>query len=689
MTWQENIYFHSPLQVRKISQILFSGGKRENCIEYIEKYLERHKNSFGFEEEQARLILDYLSYLNRTGKTKKAFQLSNRYESFLHQKMLPELLIEKGLSQAGIDRMEAINYYDQALEKLAKKDLVFENDTNKESVIALAQFEKARVLIGLEQFHKASECLSVASKYFLVSELYYHSAMARLNQSWVYLKLNDWDRLEVELNYLKEIANKYSYANVQAGAEIIQATKHRHFLNFKDAIDSLNRCSRILDKNSPTSTFVMYHSERARLYLQMRIQTEAGSSAKELISISQETQSKITTEIGEQLLFLSQLYEKSQSEIHDFIDDKLKTDSIDLYDLIFVYDYLDSEIKNKHKFYFNNSPIGKIRQIEHKIKHSIQTNDQAIWTDIKKYSDIANSCSDAFVENVFIKLLQIELTKDTVDTKILLDEAKIELCRISNENPAKYFFDNCWYALANKENPLKQAFWYQSPFYLKYAYGPLLHIFYKEKPKNYHILCNDGEFFSDDTEAAQGKDLVFIHDTNEVFVKGKLKKQMIKKVSLLQLLTHVLISSPEGISKESLAKSLWKEDYDPVTHDSRIYTSIQRLRISLGIKTCILVNHGSYRWNPKVSFSLIRKGNVKSKKLQRTQNLILSALEEHQKSWNKPIGRKDLVEITGNSDATIKRELAKLLELGLIQRKGSGRATRYCLQAPNSTDRLA
>jgi Fic family protein len=102
-----------------------------------------------------------------------------------------------------------------------------------------------------------------------------------------------------------------------------------------------------------------------------------------------------------------------------------------------------------------------------------------------------------------------------------------------------------------------------------------------------------------------------------------------------------------------------------------------------------LVNHGSYRWNPKVSFALIRKGNVKSKKLQRTQNLILSALEENQKSWNKPVGRKDLVEITGNSDATIKRELAKLLELGLIQRKGSGRATRYCLQAPKSTDRLA
>lgn len=60
------------------------------------------------------------------------------------------------------------------------------------------------------------------------------------------------------------------------------------------------------------------------------------------------------------------------------------------------------------------------------------------------------------------------------------------------------------------------------------------------------------------------------------------------------LLLSSLIDSSNGLDKEEITKILWKIDYDPLYHDSKIYRVIHRARKNLGLNDAIVNNYGSY-----------------------------------------------------------------------------------------------
>ena len=74
---------------------------------------------------------------------------------------------------------------------------------------------------------------------------------------------------------------------------------------------------------------------------------------------------------------------------------------------------------------------------------------------------------------------------------------------------------------------------------------------------------------------------------------------------LLEILFLLARNPGNSYNKEDLAKSIWKDEYNPLIHDKLIYTSISRLRKLIEPKgnNCkyILRGKDGYTFNPRVN----------------------------------------------------------------------------------------
>lgn len=73
-------------------------------------------------------------------------------------------------------------------------------------------------------------------------------------------------------------------------------------------------------------------------------------------------------------------------------------------------------------------------------------------------------------------------------------------------------------------------------------------------------------------------DLIFDKANNAVVERKKGRIDFKNQFILMDLLKLFLKNPGEVFSKESLAKVVWKQDYDPRFHDNKIYVTIKRLR---------------------------------------------------------------------------------------------------------------
>lgn len=88
---------------------------------------------------------------------------------------------------------------------------------------------------------------------------------------------------------------------------------------------------------------------------------------------------------------------------------------------------------------------------------------------------------------------------------------------------------------------------------------------------------------------------------------------------LLEIL-FLLAKNPGGsFNKEDLAKSIWKDEYNPLIHDKLIYTSISRLRKLIepkgGNRKYILRGKDGYTFNPRVNARFHKEEDLGAKKV--------------------------------------------------------------------------
>lgn len=88
---------------------------------------------------------------------------------------------------------------------------------------------------------------------------------------------------------------------------------------------------------------------------------------------------------------------------------------------------------------------------------------------------------------------------------------------------------------------------------------------------------------------------------------------------LLEILFLLAKNPGSHFNKEDLAKSIWKDEYNPLIHDKLIYTSISRLRKLIepkgGNRKYILRGKDGYTFNPRVNARFHKEEDLNTKKV--------------------------------------------------------------------------
>lgn len=189
-----------------------------------------------------------------------------------------------------------------------------------------------------------------------------------------------------------------------------------------------------------------------------------------------------------------------------------------------------------------------------------------------------------------------------------------------------------------------------------------------------------------------GEALMYVHGhSGEVvcFSSQEITVHKLTKLSLAVLRTL----SRKAVSKDELVRAIWGYEYDPLRHDSLIYSAISQLRRQLGEKHSWIVHDETlYSASVPILFDV-------KKQLKRTASSGAQVLREIQPAHfevppdvnarqaqiieylieNQYIDTRTVKSFFTMSEITASRDLSDLQKKGYVIRVGHGRATCYTL----------
>jgi hypothetical protein len=161
-------------------------------------------------------------------------------------------------------------------------------------------------------------------------------------------------------------------------------------------------------------------------------------------------------------------------------------------------------------------------------------------------------------------------------------------------------------------------------------------------------------------------DIEYHSEERALFVKGK--EVPIKGIPLL-VIESLLRAPLRGLSKEDLIQQVWRQNYDPMTHDPLVYSTISRIRDLIDVDC----ESGFYRLSSKLKTALIDGQSVE---LTHRQRAIIDLFA----TVGADIQRNNIVNSLNISERTALRELCELTRLGVLEKNGAGRGTCYRLR---------
>jgi tetratricopeptide (TPR) repeat protein len=138
-------------------------------------------------------------------------------------------------------------------------------------------------------------------------------------------------------------------------------------------------------------------------------------------------------------------------------------------------------------------------------------------------------------------------------------------------------------------------------------------------------------------------------------------------------------------TKEAIIKEVWGYEYDPILHDSLIYTNVMRLRRLFGrYEKIIEVTESSYGFLSSVRIEYGAR-NIEVKKISNQHSLTQNYKDLNYRQLqmldyltdNKFMDVRSYKKIFQVSDITASRDLSTLAKLAFVRRVGRGRATKY------------
>lgn len=206
------------------------------------------------------------------------------------------------------------------------------------------------------------------------------------------------------------------------------------------------------------------------------------------------------------------------------------------------------------------------------------------------------------------------------------------------------------------------------------------------KESGYHC------FFYRSLKRPYGEEFLFVNTKTSEIVSFSGQAIQIHKMTKLSLAILELLSKG-SVSKDRLVQAIWGYSYDPLRHDSLIYSAVSQLRRQLGERQHWVINDElSYH----LAISLVYDERPKSRPVHKLQEdsapvEVLVRLDSPQDLnrrqmqvidylvENQFIDTRTVKSLFAISEITASRDLSDLQKKGYVLRVGHGRATSYTL----------
>ncbi len=655
---------------RFLMHIMYTLGEKTEAVLIGRERAEElsRKGSLNLDEQSH--VYEYIRCLNRLQKHDEAYFICKQVAGASKGIYATLFLIEMGISRGSKEYEKALSAFQRAVDSTSGQS---GNEWLKAK--AFASFEMARIYDWRREFPKAIEFYESAKELFYSIKSPRYVLVISLNISWIYLKIMNWKQFEVSQKQLFSIAGEQCNNYVLAGAHLIQSIYHRYFLEPGKSVHHAQLCRRNLNDKAPLEAqFDLLDIEFSTYFL---------IGSRDLAKKSLEQMKNLVGEesplrLQQRLKSFELRFSSVELNVEDFEqkwreswgDEEVAHNQLFEFLQLGIYRVSETAEEDLKKY-----PLGQLRLIEFDLVKSMQeTEDEFTWSLLADFESILHGTSEAMAEKVALNILQFHLQGES--NRDFLDNAKLELIRWGCDEQVKRPL-KAWIEGAERNcDPRDLSIWKKSAIGDRHRWSGWFNKFFKAKTEEFSMTTNEGSHFSS-APLIIDQGVTLRTDFNELYLDGNLHNAFLKRHHLRKIIGELMKAYPNALEKEALASLVWGEEYDPIIHDARIYTSVQRIRKHLGDSDYVQSLESGYRWDPRKPFCLVKSESQNTALLKRTQKLILQELENRKRRGEIWVSRSQIQQVTQCSDATLKRELSYLLGQNRIQRQGRGRAIVY------------
>ena len=634
-------------------------GNRNSALEMGSNLIKRLPAQQLWETEILLLIYDIIHWHHRSGNFQEVEPVLGIASNLAAGEMKMLFRLEQAFCFVEKEPQRALQTLDQIIQSVEAFP----------KVAAQVWFQKGRSHFFMNDFDKAALAYQHAGRLYKSLDQIYFFLIAQMNLLWTYLELKNLAAYEAVQQTILDLSQKYGYKYIRAGCLLAAAQVDRTEMQFGRALEKTMEAEKLFPQNAPPKARQDLIFEKILVLSHLGLLEEAEKHV--LLFENKDLQLKAR--------LFGNLIESNLEEILDL----WKFEKNDHYQVLTLQ--AGGTLAESEMISLKLSKSGRWFILESSLVKSLKNGDlDQVWTLIGQLENLISNIGEMSCERIALGLLQAQLSQGPDRVK-WLSRVEIELKRWGCDERFKNPFRAWLTSVSSGAKITDLPEWKQSRLNDQERWSRWIQST-AEKSTATHIIrtmehTTDAHKLeaTDVSEIKKRYKVVLIEELGQVFFKAKEIKEFHRKSVIRQILALILESYPASVSKSQMSLTVWGESYSSDIHDSRIYTSVQRLRDLIGDGS-IIAWDGGYKWNPTVTFAFVESNGLGNGSQHKVQTLIVQALQNFKKSGRLWASRSELLEVTGASESTLKREISKLMSQEIILRKGSGPATVYSVR---------
>lgn len=657
---------------RSLLQIYFITGQREAGVTLGQKLLTFIGAQSNLGPVEQEIVVDIIRQQNRRSEFAQAHESASKILGRMRDPYQSHLYVEMAVSLMSIEPKRSV----ELLGRVINRDIAGTSFMMLDKLAkAHAHFQLARCMDNEKNFVQAQDNYEKALQQYDKLGQPYFAQVTRLNLLWIKVNQKKWTGFQSEFKTCYETCERYGYNYVLAGLDLLKSIELSDHIQFKEALKRAELSLERLPQKASRQALLDVHCQRMRVLNLMGKRKLASEVLGDILEISR-------LDSSQELIKKSRIAEIEMNSFvmssNDILE-QMEAFGLDINDEISIQELFAQrghEQSLEALQMLRSYPLGQLRLLEYDIANAKSKEGAAsldlVLSSAENFLSKYPEAESELIRFNLIKIKQISRLETRGeklhDLNILLDRASIDLEELK---VYRQIFENL---------ESYKSIEMDMPKGLKELLIATTLLDHKSKERQLSIIEQSGRREASQLDfSMSNRDVVVLEKTGEVYFKGALLKEFQRRQTLRKLLSLLVEVYPSFVSKQDLAMGLWAESYSPLTHDTRIYTSIKRVRELFGESDLIQSWSGGYRWNPKFSFALVRDEGISASGFMRVEALLVSAFQEFKSRGKSEVSRSDLVELVDSSEATVKRALSNLVDRRFLERNGKGRSVTYRL----------